>query len=212
MLVLTLFASSSELPSGFERVTFGSLIKLVHHKSDYRLNSIGVNYASGSGQQVVTSVPTAKDTNSYWMVRNGFSEEQQDLGTVVSCDSIIRLQHANTQKHLHSHYHSSPVSKQQEVSAFGEENLDDNWKVICTHGDFWTRDEPIQLLHIGTDKYLSSSESHSFGNPIQGQLEIYASANDDESKWKASEGIYVGEDEDNLEASSSDSNASREEL
>eukprot|EP00835_Amoeboradix_gromovi_P005360 NODE_496_length_7738_cov_0.394031.p2 type:complete len:214 gc:universal NODE_496_length_7738_cov_0.394031:331-972(+) len=213
MFALSLLVSSSEMPSGFERVTFGSLIKLVHYKSDYRLNSIAVNYASGSGQQVVTSVPTAKDTNSYWMVRNGFSEEQQELGTVVRCNNIIRLQHVNTQKHLHSHYHSSPVSKQQEVSAFGEENLDDNWKVICSKGNFWIRDEPVQLLHIGTDKYLSSSEEHSFGNPIQGQLEIYASLNDDESKWKASEGMYVGEDEENWGSSNnSDENKFQEEL
>ena len=194
-VILSSAVASSDFPEGFERVTFGSLIKLVHQDSEYRLNSIGVNYASGSGQQVVTSVPTAKDANSYWTVRSGFSEEEKDLGTVVKCNDIIRLQHVNTQKHLHSHFQKSPVSQQQEVSAFGEENLDDNWKVVCkTDFKAWERNEPVELFHIGTEKYLSTSKDHEFGNPIQGQLEIYAAASGVDSHWKALEGVYVSED------------------
>lgn len=36
----------------------------------------------------------------------------------IPCDSIIRLQHAGTNKFLHSHQHRSPLSNQQEISAF----------------------------------------------------------------------------------------------
>ena len=192
--VLIAFVFSTDFPEGFERVTYGSLIKLVHQVSEFRLNSIGVNYATGSGQQVVTSIPTAKDSNSYWLVRSGFNEEEKELGELVKCNDVVRLQHVNTHKHLHSHYHKSPVSSQQEVSAFDEENLDDNWKIICTD-EYWTRDEPIELYHIGTEKYLSTTEKHEFGNPIQGQLEIFAAYSGEDSKWRASEGIYVGADE-----------------
>jgi dolichyl-phosphate-mannose--protein O-mannosyl transferase len=40
----------------------------------------------------------------------------------IPCNSIIRLQHAGTNKFLHSHQHSSPLSNQYEISAF--EGLD----------------------------------------------------------------------------------------
>jgi hypothetical protein len=36
----------------------------------------------------------------------------------IKCGSIIRLYHSGTGRYLHSHYHQSPISHQQEVSAF----------------------------------------------------------------------------------------------
>eukprot|EP00834_Sanchytrium_tribonematis_P001724 NODE_44_length_33449_cov_1.575742.p24 type:complete len:196 gc:universal NODE_44_length_33449_cov_1.575742:4153-3566(-) len=188
--ILSTFASEN-LPEDFERVTYGSIVKLVHEETDHRLNSIAVNYASGSGQQVISAVPTAKDSNSYWLVRSGYGEPNVELGQLIKCNEVLRFQHVNTQKHLHSHYQKSPISKQQEVSGFGEENADDNWKLICDT-EYWQRDEPVELFHIGTEEYLSSSESHEFGNPIQEQLEIFAASRSKDSKWRASEGIYVG--------------------
>ena len=198
-MTISLFSllAFAEFPAGLDKVTYGSLIKLVHHSTEYRLNSIGVNYASGSGQQVITSVPTAKDSNSYWMIRSGYSEEEQDIGRIVKCDDIIRLQHVNTQKHLHSHYQKSPVSQQQEVSGFGEENKDDNWQIKC-QDKYWQRDDAVELYHVGTEKYLSTSDQHEFGNPIQGQLEIFAADSSTDSKWRASEGIYIGEEQEQV--------------
>lgn len=38
----------------------------------------------------------------------------------VKCGDIIRLQHTATNKNLHSHHFSSPLSGNQEVSAYGE--------------------------------------------------------------------------------------------
>ena len=38
----------------------------------------------------------------------------------VDCGSLLRLQHLATGKFLHSHSFSSPLSSNQEVSAFGE--------------------------------------------------------------------------------------------
>ena len=40
------------LSIGFQHVTCGSVLKLVHTQSNYRLHSHDVKYGSGSGQQV----------------------------------------------------------------------------------------------------------------------------------------------------------------
>ena len=43
-----------------------------------------------------------------------------EVGTAIKCGHRIRLEHAQTGKNLHSHLFQSPVSGQQEVSAYGE--------------------------------------------------------------------------------------------
>ena len=58
-----------------------------------------------------------------------------------------------TGRNLHSHHFSSPLSDQQEISAFGEEgegDTGDYWIVICD-GEFWTREESVMFRHIDTD-------------------------------------------------------------
>lgn len=103
----------------------------------------------------------------------------------VPCGSTIRLKHANTKGYLHSHLHSSPLSRQQEVSCFDGNDDGDDWKVECS-GTHWLREEPVQLVHKQTSTYLTGSESHTFGQPIPGQIEIatYKSASK-HSRWVA---------------------------
>ncbi|ONK60439.1 uncharacterized protein A4U43_C08F18470, partial [Asparagus officinalis] len=62
------FSSSSASSSGGGgvEVTYGSLIKLMHEKTKFRLHSHDVPYGSGSGQQSVTGFPDVDDANSYW--------------------------------------------------------------------------------------------------------------------------------------------------
>lgn len=49
------------------QVTYGSVIKLQHDRTKYRLHSHEVPYGSGSGQQSVTGFPGVEDANSYWV-------------------------------------------------------------------------------------------------------------------------------------------------
>lgn len=49
------------------QVTYGSVIKLQHERTKYRLHSHEVPYGSGSGQQSVTAFPGVEDGNSYWV-------------------------------------------------------------------------------------------------------------------------------------------------
>lgn len=40
---------------------------------------------------------------------------------VIKCGDTIRLQHLSTNKNLHSHHFSSPLSGNQEISCYGED-------------------------------------------------------------------------------------------
>ena len=59
----------------------------------------------------------------------------------VKCNSVTRLQNLSTQLFLHSHKFTSPLSGNQEVSAFGSGGKGDrgNWTTgynyTCTHVD-----------------------------------------------------------------------------
>lgn len=50
------------------QVTYGTVLKLMHEKTKFRLHSHDVPYGSGSGQQSVTGFPNVDDSNSYWVI------------------------------------------------------------------------------------------------------------------------------------------------
>lgn len=68
-------------PNGFDYVTCGSSIKLVHELSRFRLHSHEVAYGSGSRQQSVTTHGSRNDPNSYWLVKEGDGEAACAIGT-----------------------------------------------------------------------------------------------------------------------------------
>lgn len=53
----------------------------------------------------------------------------------IKCGSVIRLTHLNTNRNLHSHHFPSPLSRNLEVSAFGENGEGDegmkSFKYVC---------------------------------------------------------------------------------
>ncbi|XP_061659969.1 stromal cell-derived factor 2 [Syngnathoides biaculeatus] len=187
---LMLFRNSlcSELTS----VTCGSVLKLLNVKHNVRLHSHDVRYGSGSGQQSVTGVTSVEDGNSYWSVR-GTRDAACLRGNAVKCGQNIRLTHVNTGRNLHSHHFSSPLSSNQEVSAFGEDgegdHLDD-WTVECG-GTEWKRAEPVRFRHKATDAALAVT-GEQYGRPISGQREVHAMAGSGQhSLWKAMEGVFI---------------------
>uniref|UniRef100_A0A4W5KRG9 Stromal cell-derived factor 2 n=1 Tax=Hucho hucho TaxID=62062 RepID=A0A4W5KRG9_9TELE len=169
-------------------VTCGSVVKLLNVKHNVRLHSHDVS----SGQQSVTGVTTVEDSNSYWSVR-GNSRAPCHRGTPVKCGQTIRLTHLNTGRNLHSHYFASPLSSNQEVSAFGEEgegdHLDD-WMVQCG-GSVWEREEAVRFQHASTDTLLSVT-GEQYGRPIHGQREVHAMTGPSQhSLWRAMEGVFM---------------------
>jgi dolichyl-phosphate-mannose--protein O-mannosyl transferase len=175
------------------KVTCGSIIKLRNLQYNTRLHSHKITYGSGSGQQSVTGMTDKDDSNSLWIIR-GPHKKFCSPRKVIKNGDIIRLQHLNTLKNLHSHLHQSPLSNKQEVSAFGEDgdgDTGDNWKVIILDGnEEWKRNSVIRLQHVDTEKFLATT-NYKFGNPIPGQNEICAvSSLNKEIEWITEEGFY----------------------
>lgn len=136
------------------------------------------------------------------------------VGTPVKCNTVIRLQHVDTHKFLHSHSIPSALSGQQEISAFGSDkdktdvtDEGDNWKVECVDGNgnsagYWERNQRIQLKHIVTKKYLSTSTSFKYTDhncphcPIVGHLEAFAREGSSVSNigntfFRAEDGVHL---------------------
>lgn len=178
-------------------ITCGSVIKLVNVNSGIRLHSHDIKYGSGSGQQSVTGTDKQEDVNSYWQVK-AKTDEVCERGKPIDCGSVIRLQHIQTGKNLHSHHFSSPLSGNQEVSAFGSSgqgDTGDNWIVLCG-GSKWDHNGQVRFKHSDTEVFLSVS-GHTYGRPIHGQMEIIGQTYSDQSAyWITKEGVYVKPNED----------------
>lgn len=179
-------------------VTCGSVFKLMNVNSGTRLHSHDIKYGSGSGQQSVTGTDKQEDINSYWQVRPK-TDEQCIRGEPIKCGTTIRLTHVETGKNLHSHHFSSPLSGQQEVSAFGEKgegDTGDNWTVLCG-GVNWEKQSQVRFKHADTDNFLAVS-GQSYGRPIHGQMEIVGTTYSDSSTyWLAKEGVFIKPNEEN---------------
>jgi dolichyl-phosphate-mannose--protein O-mannosyl transferase len=75
-----------------------------------------------------------KNPGSLWLVKEGAHSPSCDIGKPIQCGEVIRLEHTDTHKNLHSHLFKAPLSGNQEVSGFGDDNgngdTGDNWQVV----------------------------------------------------------------------------------
>lgn len=197
-------------------VTCGSAVKLSHYESkaqtgkEHFLNSETKNLGSGSGQQIVTAVTSETSTNTLWWIRGPNDEERhgtdsacvEGVAQPIPCGSIIRLTHLETLKNLHSHNVKSPLSRQQEVSAYGEgdgagDNGDD-WKVLCK-GQFWERESMVSFQHADSAKFLGASSTVKFTHqncghncPILNHLEVFGrSQRDNYASFVVEMGVHL---------------------
>ncbi|ESO99184.1 hypothetical protein LOTGIDRAFT_151586 [Lottia gigantea] len=192
VLVLAFFEIIAASDMNYEFVTCGSVLKLMNQQHQVRLHSHDVKYGSGSGQQSVTGVDTSDDHNSYWQIQPK-TGATCNRGIPIKCGQSIRLMHLSTQRNLHSHHFQSPLSRNLEVSAFGDEGVGDegdNWVVTCS-SKYWSRRDQVRFKHVVTEHYLHVS-GDTFGRPISGQREISAYPNPNSlNYWQAAEGIFV---------------------
>lgn len=184
-------------------VTCGSVVKLVHKETGFNLHSHGIAWGSGSGQQSVTSNSAKNEKGSLWLIKESSHAVGCDIGTPIKCGDVIRLEHADSKKNLHSHLFRAPLSGNQEVSSFGDNgngDTGDNWEVICdtSKDTVWMRYKPVSFKHVDTSKYLSTSAAATFnqqncgGNcPIMSQTEVSAAARKDiKAVWSTDQGVY----------------------
>lgn len=108
--------------------------------------------------------------------------------TPITCGSKIRLTHLETRRNLHTHGIPSPLSRQQEISGFGDDgkgDTGDDWIIECK-GKYWMWDTSVKLRHVNTDRYLSGSDNVKFteqncgdGCPMLNLLEAFGHKQND---------------------------------
>lgn len=137
-------------------------------------------------------------------MKEPFKSPMCDVGTPVKCGDVVRLEHLDTGKNLHSHLFRAPLSGFQEVSGFGENgygDTGDNWKISCdssSSGGTWDRQQEVTFIHVDTGKYLSTGGNFKFTMsncggqcPIMNQNEVSCSPKrDTRVKWFADQGVY----------------------
>jgi dolichyl-phosphate-mannose--protein O-mannosyl transferase len=182
---------------GDDAVTWGSVIKLVHQSTGYRLHSHEIVYGTGSGQQSVTAYPFGGDNNSFWRVKREEKANNESNCSPVACGSWLRLEHLTTRKNLHSHLPKSPLSGNLEVSAFGiagQGDSGDVFQLVCNDYStkYWKRGEGVYFKHVDTNAFLYSSMKYVYPEPIEGHLEVsgHKKKNSD-CLWKADDGFYL---------------------
>ena len=102
---------------------------------------MAVGYGGGSGQQIVTCHKSSAEIGGLWTLKE--DQVSDDIvakanfcttGQPILCGDKIRLEHMETAKNLHSHVITSPLSRKNEVSAYGDDgegDTSDNWIVEC---------------------------------------------------------------------------------
>jgi len=104
----------------------------------------------------VTTQSGQSDHGSYWLVKEGSNSPLCEAATAIKCNSIVRLEHVNTGKNLHSHHFKAPLSGNQEVSGYGDAgngDTGDNWEILCDAGEqYWRRGNIVQFKHQDTGK------------------------------------------------------------
>ena len=175
-----------------EWIRYRSLVKLIHESTGQALHShsLPLYHPGSSGQQQVTCYGGA-DSNDYWRVKapHGYDEFAKK-GLRIATGSVLRLEHYETRKNLHSHdTNRSPVSGQQEISAFGTDgsgDTNDNWRVDLQDGGDWLDGQLVRLVHVNTGAALHSHKGIEHPSYTAGQQEVtgYSERNRDDL-WRA---------------------------
>ncbi len=174
---------------------YGSWVKLRHIASSHRLHSHAFDYghARSSRQQQVTCFVGADD-NDWWRVRVEHGASDHDRrGQRVRNGDVVRLEHVLTGRNLHSHSgHPSPVTRQQEVTCFGEHGVgdgNDNWRLEIEDGSEWLPGLSVRLVHVNTGHGLHSHGGYAHPAHTRGQQEVTCFPWRDDNDWWVLENV-----------------------
>jgi len=184
MLVSPIFNLAEKLAPGLHErmvglpVKYGDTIRLMHVATKHALHSHGINYShpNSSQQQQVTAY-AGHDSNDYWLVKGQHRLPlSKKNGEPARHGDIIRLEHVATGRNLHSHIGAqSPLTGQQEVTAFGNDGIgdsNDNWRIEVDGKGIWFEKKKIRLIHLDTNNALHSHAGHSHPEFTAGQQEV----------------------------------------
>ncbi|MES1918529.1 hypothetical protein MHBO_000489 [Bonamia ostreae] len=176
-------------------VTYGSVIKLQHQKSNYLLSANEAHWGSGSNQQIVTAM--AGDERTTWQVFSSRKDSKKQ-GEPIRCNSNINFVHTKFKCYLHSHPIESLLSNGLQVSCHKPHDYNDDFFVFCK-GKYWTTETPVKIKHEKTGRYLSTDQKYVFGSnncgqncPILRELEVFGKTKGD-YEWIANQGLFFNE-------------------
>lgn len=205
LTITTVYHASAKEETDY--ITCGSAIKISHIENDgkeYVLSSNTHRMNAGSGQQLVTSSPHLHKTSALWLIQEGHGKEPCTAGDKIPYGTRMRLMHLNTESNLHSHDVRSPLSNQQEVTAYGSTgngDTGDDWIVQPSRGSstYWEKDQFVHFQHADTGMFLGSTTQAQFTSrncghncPVMDHLEVFGRKSKDIfTKWKSSVGVYL---------------------
>lgn len=175
-------------------VVFGAKVRLRHVVTRVALHSHPATYGHprSSGQQQVTGFAGA-DSNDFWRIKPQHGQPDGARGWApVRHGDVIRLEHLNTRRNLHSHGGiPSPVTGQQEVTAYGTAgtgDANDDWRVEVDGGGEWTAGTRLRLIHVATNHALHSHAGAAHPQWTLDQQEVTGfGGRDDNDLWTADE-------------------------
>jgi len=134
-------------------VKYGQLIILKHKVTNHNLHSHSLTYSGGSKQQQITAIASSlSNSDDHFQVLGSKNESSSQIAS----GAIIKLKHITTNAYLHSHSSfKSPITKQQEVTGYADDDSNNNWRVVCST-EYWTVDSYVRLIHVNTNAALHS--------------------------------------------------------
>ncbi|GIG21425.1 hypothetical protein Cch01nite_21490 [Cellulomonas chitinilytica] len=165
----------------------GVTLKLSHVWTGRSLHSHPAVYThpGTSGQQQVTTYG-GSDDNDLWRLAAPHGTPPDDGGRELTDGDVVRLRHVRTGRNLHSHAgFPSPLTGQQEVTAFGTDGVgdgNDDWRVEVDGGGAWLAGSRVRLVHVATGAAL---HSHRESDPrlTSGQDEVTGFDGRDQNDW-----------------------------
>jgi dolichyl-phosphate-mannose-protein mannosyltransferase len=117
------------------------------------------HFPTGSEQQQVTCYHH-KDTNNQWIVEKAWEKyrdqggnpdwfDEEKVVEMVKDGDLIRLSHAQTSRNLHSHNIQAPISRENEVSGYGNATFgdaNDVWRVEVVKASWGSSTNRIRSL------------------------------------------------------------------
>jgi hypothetical protein len=169
-----------------QRLTVGATLTLSHVWTGRTLHSHPAVYThpGTSGQQQVTAFG-GSDHNDLWRIAGPHGTVAED-GRGLTDGDVVRLRHVATGRHLHSHAGiPSPLTGQQEVTAFGMDGAgdgNDDWRVRVDGGGPWLAGSRVRLEHVATGAALHSHR-RSDARLTSGQDEVTGFDGRDQNDW-----------------------------
>jgi dolichyl-phosphate-mannose--protein O-mannosyl transferase len=139
------------------------------------------------------------ESTLWWL--HGSHHKNCTTAQPVRCGETVRLSHVATKRNLHTHNEKSSLSRQQEITAWGdnyEGDGGDDWIVKCA-GEFWKRNGDFRLWHRDTQRHLGGATTVAYTEkncgaecPIMNHLEAFGRQGADEySVFQVDRGLFL---------------------